>query len=206
MSASCSKIIEFLTPQNFYQSLYYPTSINFKFNHFFGDIKSVTTSFAEKDMREYADYVNLSLYEQNKKSIEKQYTISSNYDIGCYLAVCSMLYRVLSLTEVSLQHKISTSQWQPHQKAWISTIIAYMPLAVVYLSSGPSTEILVACLVEKAICGVLNLSSSKVAQSTCRFIKEIDVIVKTHPFFARDLVKQNIIVLAYIPHHLSQFF
>ena len=196
MSTPCTKIIEFLAPQNFYEYLHYPTSISSKFTHFLGDIKSVTTSFAEENIDQYIGYVNPVLYEKNKAIIKTEYIISSNYDTGCYLAICSIFYRMLSLTEASLQHKIAATHWQPHTKGWISTMVAYMPLALIYLSSGPSHEILVACLVEKAVCGVLNFSDSPLAKSMHSFIKDIDLIVKKQPFSMRDMAKQNLSVVA----------
>jgi hypothetical protein len=196
MSDTCIKIIEFLAPRNFYEYLSYPNSIHSKFNHFFGDIKSVTTSFNEENIKQYTSYINPVLYEEYKDAIGRDYTVSSNYDMGCYLAICSMFYRALSLTAASLQHKIATMPWQPHNKQWISTIVGYMPLALVYISSGPSSDILVACLVEKAVCGALSISTTQTARSIRKFVEEIDVIVKKHPFSVKDLVKQNMIVLA----------
>lgn len=196
----CTVLAQFLTPKNFYETLFHPTTVLPKSGHF---ILSAMASYMGKDS---TTYVGTIIPATLKPQVVSNLLILSRFNYGSALAGYSLTYRISQLVATAVQHKIEQSDWPKDKKFWISGAVTAMPLFMIFLVGGSWQEMAAASLVKV-------IASRLLPPVYSNPVKELDLISTTRNFsvtgfLSKNLftITRNIVTTALVMDGLVSFF
>jgi hypothetical protein len=182
----CRPIAEVFEPKSLYEAVFQPSVMRELSGGFGSYIWKKCASFSSESLEKYATLSSSYPLTEFKETIDYSYAIMSRFDYASQLAFYSATYRLCHLTTMAIQHKIEQTDWQLGSKFWISSAVSVLPLAVIFLLGGASSEIFIASMTKIVASYILPPVYSNL-------VKELDLIVKTRQFNIKGFLGQNTI-------------
>jgi hypothetical protein len=196
MNSFCKIVATSPIPKTLYETLFQPTLAYTPPNFILRTIASFTID-------DIATTTRVSVSPSVKQAITDNFVIMSQFNYGGVLAFHSISYRIGQLVATAVQHKIEQSSWSKNNKFWISSAVTLMPLAIIFLAGGSSTEMAIASLVKIAASYILPpLYSNPVKEldliSTARNFKLTSFLGKNALTAIRNLITTTIVIDCFI--------
>lgn len=178
----CVSIARFPEPQNISDYIFGYHNIALRENSLIGELKFLTSSFNTQELYNYAS--NITNYDHYYNYISNNAYIHSLYDNAKSMFIISATYRLLNLTSISLQHRVSNTNWQKGTKFWLNAAISVTPYLVMSYIGYHSQELFIA--------SALRFSSTYILPTIySNYIKELDLVSGTINFNFKDFCLRN---------------
>jgi hypothetical protein len=178
----CVVLAQLPTPNSLYETLFNPTMVLLKQNHF---ILSAMASYRGKNI---ATYMGTLVPNTVSPKMASYFLISSHFDFGFALAGYSLTYRISQLVATAIQHKIEQSNLSKNEKFWISGAVTALPLLMIYLVGGSCQEMAFASLVKV-------IASRLLPPVYSNPVKELDLISTTKNFTVTGFLSKNFLTI-----------